>query len=114
MQHSSSYTSKVTGKQYNILCTFNCKSANIIYILECSACGLQYVGESKQPFHKRLVKKVEWVQKPSKNITLESFIDNVKSDMLRIAKVNTDTFDNISPGERTILQNLRSNEDIII
>jgi hypothetical protein len=54
MQHSSSYTSKVTGKQYNICCTVNCKSANIIYILECSVCGLQYVGESKQPFHKRL------------------------------------------------------------
>jgi hypothetical protein len=49
MQHSSSYTSKVTGKQYTIFCTVNCKSANVIYILECSVCG-----ESKQPFHKRL------------------------------------------------------------
>ena len=54
MQHSSSYTSKVTGKQYTIFCTVNCKSANVIYILVCSVCGLQYVGESKQPFHKRL------------------------------------------------------------
>ena len=54
MQHSSSYTSKVTGKQYKIFYTVNCKSANVIYILECSVCGLQYVGESKQPFHKRL------------------------------------------------------------
>ena len=54
MQHSSSYTSKVTGKQYTIFCTVNCKSANVIYILECSVCGLQYVGDSKQPFHKRL------------------------------------------------------------
>ena len=54
MQHSSSYTSKVTGKQCKIVCTVNCKSANIIYILECSVSGLQYVGESKQPFHKRL------------------------------------------------------------
>jgi hypothetical protein len=54
MQHSSSYTSKVTGKQYTIFCTVNCKSVNIIYILECSVCGLQYVGESKQPFHKCL------------------------------------------------------------
>jgi hypothetical protein len=53
MQHSSSYTSKVTGKQYKIFYTVNCKSANVIYILECSVCGLQYVGESKQPFHKR-------------------------------------------------------------
>jgi hypothetical protein len=54
MQHSSSYTSKVTGKQYKIVCTVICKSANVIYILECSVCGLQYFGESKQPFHKRL------------------------------------------------------------
>ena len=54
MQHSSSYTSKVTGKQYKIFCTVNCKSANVIYIHECSVCGLQYVDESKQPFHKRL------------------------------------------------------------
>ena len=37
-----------------IFCTVNCKRANIIYISECSVCGLQYVGESKQPFHKRL------------------------------------------------------------
>jgi hypothetical protein len=31
MQHSSSHTSKVTGKQYKIFCTINCKSANVIY-----------------------------------------------------------------------------------
>jgi hypothetical protein len=54
MQHSSSYTSKVTGKQYNIVCTVNYKSANIIHIIECSVCGLQYVDELKQPFHKHL------------------------------------------------------------
>ena len=54
MQHSPSNTSKVTEKQYKICCTVNLKSANIIYILECSVCGLQYVGESKQPFHKLL------------------------------------------------------------
>ena len=54
MQHSSWYTSKVTGKQYKIFCTVICKSANVIYILECSVCGLQDFGESKQPFHKRL------------------------------------------------------------
>jgi hypothetical protein len=45
---------------------------------------------------------------------LESFIDNVKLDILRTAKVNTDTFDNITPGERTVLQSLIFSEDIII
>ena len=54
MQYSSSHTGNVTRKQYKIFCTVNCKSAHIISILECSVCGLQYVGESKQPFHKRL------------------------------------------------------------
>ena len=44
----------VTGKQKNILCTVNCKSANSMYSLECSVCGFQYVGESKQHFHERL------------------------------------------------------------
>ena len=54
MQHWSSYTSKVTGNRYKIFCTVNCKSAKVIYILECSVCGLQYVGESAHPFLKRL------------------------------------------------------------
>jgi hypothetical protein len=30
------------------------KVQKYIYILGCSVCGLQYVGESKYPFHKRL------------------------------------------------------------
>jgi hypothetical protein len=54
MQHSSSYTSKVTGKQYKIFCNVICKSANVIYILGYCVCGLQHFGESKHPFHKRL------------------------------------------------------------
>ena len=54
MQHSSSHTSKFTGKQHTIFCTVTCKSANVICILEWSVCGLQYAGESKQPFHKRM------------------------------------------------------------
>ena len=45
---------------------------------------------------------------------MESFTDNVKSDILRTGKVNTDTIDKLTPGERTVLQNVRSNEDIII
>ena len=42
------------SRHVKIFCTVNCKSANVIYILECSVCGLQCVDQSKQPFHKRL------------------------------------------------------------
>jgi hypothetical protein len=31
-----------------IYCNANCKTENIIYLLECSICGLQYIGETKQ------------------------------------------------------------------
>ena len=75
---------------------------------------VSYDSASEDACAYRFVKKSKWVPKPSKNVTLESFIDNVKSDILRTAKVNTDTFDNLTPGEHTVLQSLRSNEDIII
>ena len=71
-------------------------------------------SDSEDACNYRFVKKSEFVPKPSKNVTLESSIDNVKSDILCTAKVNADTFDNLTPVERTALQNLRSNEDIII
>jgi hypothetical protein len=32
----------------------NCKTENIIYLLECAIYGLQYVGETKQQLSKRL------------------------------------------------------------
>jgi hypothetical protein len=62
-------------------------------------------SDSEDACDHRFVKKSKWVPKPSKNVTLESFIDSVKSDILRTAKVNIDTFDNLTPGERTVLQN---------
>ena len=71
-------------------------------------------SDSEDAYDNRFVKKNEYVPKPSKNVTLESFADNVKLDILRTAKVNTDTFDNITHGERTVLQSLIFSEDIII
>jgi hypothetical protein len=29
-------------------------TSNCVYLLECGICSLQYVGETNQPFHKRL------------------------------------------------------------
>ena len=61
-----------------------------------------------------LSKKSEWVPKPSKNVILESFIDSVKSDILRTAKVNTDTFDNFTPGERTLSANQQTKAVLLL
>jgi hypothetical protein len=43
-----------TGEKFIIYCNANCKTENIIYLLECAICGLQYIGETKQQLSKRL------------------------------------------------------------
>ena len=37
-----------TGEEFIIHCNANCKTENIIYLLECANCGLQYIEETKQ------------------------------------------------------------------
>ena len=32
----------------------NCKTPNVVYLLDCHVCGSQYVGESVHPFNKRM------------------------------------------------------------
>ena len=53
---SIQYTPKVSsthaGEEFIIYCNANCKTENIIYLLECAIGGLQYVGETK---HNNLV-----------------------------------------------------------
>ena len=44
----------MTGKEYKIFCNVNCKTPNVVYLLDCHVCGSQYVGENAQPFNKRM------------------------------------------------------------
>jgi hypothetical protein len=54
LQHTQVFHSKTTGKEYKIFCNVNCKTTNVVYLLGCHVCGSQYVGESVQPFNKRM------------------------------------------------------------
>ena len=50
--------SQTTGRIYNVVdvnpTRINCKLQNYIYLLTCSSCLVQYVGESIVPLHKRI------------------------------------------------------------
>ena len=50
------FTSNLTNKNYftRSYDDLNCKSANVVYGLECNLCGLVYVGETKGKLHKRI------------------------------------------------------------
>ena len=49
-------TSNLTNKSYvtRSYDDLNCKSANVVYWLECILCGLVHVGETKDKLHKRI------------------------------------------------------------
>ena len=54
---SDTFRSNVTNHEYNVINhtgeVLTCHTQNIIYLLTCLGCGLQYVGETIWPFHKR-------------------------------------------------------------
>ena len=54
IQCTHKFSSTHTGEKFIIYCNANCKTENIIYLLECAICGLQYIGETKQQLSKRL------------------------------------------------------------
>ena len=47
------FESHVTKKKYKINFNFNCNSINVIYLLSCKVCGLQYVGTTTTRFRER-------------------------------------------------------------
>ena len=51
---TNSFTSVTTKKTYKIFHKSNCRSMNVIYLLECVRCNIQYVGKSEWPFNYRL------------------------------------------------------------
>ena len=48
---TTTFTSHITNNTYNIYHKTNCRSKNVIYLLQCTLCSLQYVGKSETPFN---------------------------------------------------------------
>ena len=46
-------TSSTTGERIKLRQRTTCKTSNVIYLLECSKCNEQYVGETGYPVHHR-------------------------------------------------------------
>ena len=46
------FVNEVTGEWFTIKLRASYKTNNIVYLIKCKRCGLQPVGESRQPLHK--------------------------------------------------------------
>lgn len=53
MQETSRATSTQSKFSVNIRGNLTCDSSNVIYLLECSVCNLQYIGQTETPFRIR-------------------------------------------------------------
>ena len=54
---SHSFSSNVSGRHYNVIGnqpTMTCDTDNVIYLISCGRCGIQYVGETSQILRKRM------------------------------------------------------------
>ena len=53
---NKTFGSSITGKKFILDSEgiINCKTKNVIYLLSCKSCGLQYVGKTSQHLHQRL------------------------------------------------------------
>lgn len=47
-------TSKTTGRSYSTKTNVSCKSSNLVYCLECTLCGLQYIGQTERRLMSRI------------------------------------------------------------
>ena len=45
---SDTFICKTNGKTYTNKTQMNCHSSNIIYLITCRSCGIQYVGQTKK------------------------------------------------------------------
>ena len=45
----NTFKSQVTGRKYHIRNNISCKIKNLVYLISCRECGLQYVGETEHP-----------------------------------------------------------------
>ena len=51
---TDTFASSMTGEHFKLKLRASCKTTNVIYLIQCRRCGLQYVGETGQPLHSRM------------------------------------------------------------
>ena len=45
--------SNVTKKRYDVVSSMNCATENVVYLISCTRCGVQYFGETSQKLRGR-------------------------------------------------------------
>ena len=54
MVTSNIFESQITGRKYHIRSNITCNTKNLVYLISCKKCGLQYVGDTENTLHMRM------------------------------------------------------------
>ena len=54
MKLGTTFCSKTTGEEFRVKATADCRTSNVIYLIECKKCSVQYVGETENALRVRL------------------------------------------------------------
>ena len=53
MSNSEQFQSNIDSWEYRVHYSFNYDSLNVVHLLECTVCGVQYAGSTCTPFRLR-------------------------------------------------------------
>ena len=65
---TDSFTSHITGISYPIRNDATCLSSNVVYLIQCSKCGIQYVGETGTTVRLRMANHRSTIKNHTKHI----------------------------------------------
>ena len=69
------FSSTVNGRHYSVLTdsNLNCQSSNIVYLITCNVCKIQYVGETQRSFEVRMREHLGQIRKCENSSGLNGF-----------------------------------------
>jgi len=113
---NTTFKSFSTGRRFvlNYPSSFSCKSRHVIYLITCQSCGVQYVGQTKQPLHCRLNGHRQSVQKNHLNTYLSNHFNSSNHSWDDVSIQIIDFVDVRNKSDTEIAFELNSKEDFHI
>ena len=116
---SSTYESNVTNRSYNVINdsdeNLSCKSQNVIYLLSCLRCNMQYVGETVIPLNKRI--NIHRTSKIGCDHMIDHFSDTCPNETFSIQiieKFQGSGYDKSGKIDKVMQNKRKSREDVIM
>lgn len=110
---TSDFKSSSTNRKYKIKGDLTCKSSNIVYLITCKKCGIQYIGETGRPLRDRVNNHISNIRKSTNTPIAQHFAlsNQHKHDNLHviaIEQISTDSHNTRKQREQHWIDTLKT------